>query len=589
MPDSSILQTPTAPDVVTMTILSEGNELPGTYHIISVIVTKELNRIPYAKFILIDGEAATQTFSISDKTELIPGKKIEIKAGYKANESTIFKGIVIKQNLKIREGGSYLTIECRDEAVKMTLDRKCGYFSDQKDSDIMELILNKYSLQNDVESSSVKHKEMVQFDTTDWDFLISRAEVNAKFCMVDDGKISISKPDFSKTPVLSVSFGSTILEFDIEMDARHQFKAVKSIAWNAADQALVEATGNETLVSNQGNLSTSDIGSALNVDEFTMRHSGQVSEPELQAWADAKLLRQRMAKTYGRVKFQGIAVIKPAMILEILGVGERFTGKVFVSAIRHEIAKGNWLTDVQFGLHPEWFSQTFDLTPPPAAGLLPPVGGLQIGIVTKLENDPDGEDRIMVCLPIVNDNDEGMWARIATLDAGDKRGSFFRPELNDEVIVGFLNNDPRHPIILGMCNSSAKPAPHKPKDDNNEKGFVTRSEMKIWFDDDKKTLSISTPAGNKMELSEDATSITLEDQNGNKIVLDSNGIKIESTKDIVLKATKDLKMEGVNIEAKASANFKAEGSSGATLKASATATVEGSASTVIKGGIVQIN
>ena len=48
---------------------------------------------------------------------------------------------------------------------------------------------------------------------------------------------------------------------------------------------------------------------------------------------------------------------------------------------------------------------------------------------------------------------------LATLDAGKERGTFFRPEIGDEVVVGFLNDDPRHPVILGMCHSSAKPAP----------------------------------------------------------------------------------------------------------------------------------
>lgn len=589
MAKSTIIPTPGLADVVTLTILSEGKELPGHYLLMSAVVVQEVNRIPYAKLTLLDGEASEQEFQISDKNELIPGKKIEIKAGYKSNTSTIFKGIVITHSLKIRAGDSYLMVECRDEAVKMTLDRKSEYYEDQKDSDIIEQIIGNYGLQKNVETTSVKHKELVQFDTTDWDFIVSRAEVNGKFCVVDNGKVNIAKPDFSQSAVLTASFGNSILEFDVEMDARHQFNAVKSIAWSAADQAMVEASGNEPTPNNQGNLSTSAIGKAVDVKTFTMRHTGAVPEPELQAWADAKLLRQRMAKTYGRVKFQGFANLKPAMMINLDGVGARFSGDVFVSAVRHEIAKGNWLTDAQFGLHPEWFAQTFDLTPLPAAGLLPPVGGLQIGIVTKLENDPDGEDRIMVRLPIIDPNHDGIWARIATLDAGDKRGSFFRPELNDEVVVGFLNNDPRYAVVIGMCHSSAKPAPHQPKDDNHEKGFVTRSEMKIWFDDDKKVMTISTPAGNKIELSEDATSITLEDQNKNKIVLDADGILIESAKHIVLKATKDIKMEGVNIEAKASANFKAEASAGATMKASATATVEGSASTTIKGGIVQIN
>lgn len=589
MPNSSTIPTPATPDVVTMTILIEGREIPGSYQIMSVVVVKEVNRVPTARIVLADGEAAQQTFEISNQAEFVPGKKIEIKAGYSSQNDTIFKGIVTSQSLKIRQSGSYLTVECKDEAVKMTLDRKSKYYREQKDSDVMEELIGKYGLQNDVEATMLQHKELVQFETSDWDFLITRCEANGKFCVANDGKLKVAKPDAGAAPVLSVAYGTTILELDVEMDARNQYKAVKSLAWSPTDQALVEAEANEPTLLNHGNLTATDLADAVKVEEFAQRHSGKISEPELQSWADAKLMRQRLAKTCGRVKFQGFAAIKPGDVLELEKVAERFEGKVWVSAIRHEIAEGNWLTDVQFGLQPQWFFEKHDLRPPAAGGLLPPVGGLQIGIVTKLEDDPDGEDRIQVRLPVISANDEGIWARIATLDAGNNRGSFFRPELNDEVVVGFLNDDPRHPIVLGMCNSSAKPAPHQPKDDNHEKGFVTRSEMRIWFDDDKKIMTLETPAGNKIELTEDDKAIKLEDQHGNKIVLDQDGILIESTKDIILKATNDIKAEGVNIEQKASANLKAEGSASASLKGNGSTTVESGGVTTVKGSLVQIN
>src|SRR3546814_9649239 len=120
---------------------------------------------------------------------------------------------------------------------------------------------------------------------------------------------------------------------------------------------------------------------------------------------------------------------------------------------------------------------------------MPAIQGLQIGVVTGLEGDPEGEDRIMVRLPTINKDDEGIWSRISTLDAGKNRGTFFRPEIGDEVIVGFINNDPRFAVILGMCNSSEKAAPMPRSDDNHEKGYVSRSEMKMIFKEEKKTIT----------------------------------------------------------------------------------------------------
>ena len=210
-----------------------------------------------------------------------------------------------------------------------------------------------------------------------------------------------------------------------------------------------------------------------------------------------------------------------------------------------------------------------------------PVNGLQIGIVAALESDPAGEDRIQIRLPTITETDGLLWARQSLLDAGKGRSTSFRPEVGDEVVVGFLDSDPRHPIVLGALHSSAKPNPLPGADDNHEKAIVTRSGMRIHWNDDKIVATIDTPAGNKLVLSEDETSILIEDQNGNKIELNPDGVAVESAKDIKLTATGDVKIKGVNVEITADASFKAQGSGGAELSSSG--------STVVKGSLVQIN
>ena len=132
-----------------------------------------------------------------------------------------------------------------------------------------------------------------------------------------------------------------------------------------------------------------------------------------------------------------------------------------------------------------------------------------------------------------------------------------------------------------MLHSSAKPSPIEASDDNHEKGIVTRDELKLLFNDDLKSIEVSTPNGNKVLLSDDEGGITLEDENGNKLVMSSDGIAIESAKDLILKATGDTTVEGVNIGINASAEFKAEGGAGAEVSTGAIA--------VLKGSLVQIN
>lgn len=588
MANESTIPTPATPDVCTIKILAEGEEISGSFHVVSVSVSRELNRIPTAVVQFQDGEASRASFEASNTDLFIPGKKIEIKMGYRSQEDTVFVGIVVKHSIKIRKNGSLLMVECRDEAVKMTTGLKSRYHTDKKDSAIMEDLIGQYGLQKEVEATQPDLKEVVQYEATDWDFLVCRAEANGQVVMVEDGKITIKKPDTAQEAAVTVQFGATVLELDAEIDARMQSAGIKASSWNAADQEVIEAEAKEPPAGSNGNLTPSDLAAVFGSDPHEIRHGGKIDQPELQAWADARLLRERLAKVRGRAKFQGFAGILPGKTIEITGIGARFEGKIYVGAVRHTVSGGNWETDVQFGLHPERFAETFNLRPLPAAGLLPAVHGLQIGVVTALENDPDGEDRIKVRLPLVSPSEEGIWARIATLDAGKDRGTFFRPEIGDEVIVGFLGDDPRHPVVLGMCHSSSKPAPEAAKDDNHYKGYVSREKMKLTFDDEKKIVLIETPGGNKFSLTEEDKGIKMEDQNGNKIILDDSGIKIESIKDLTLKAAKDIKMEGMNLNLKAQTSLKAEGTASAEISGANT-TVKGSAATVIKGGVVQIN
>ncbi len=568
--------------VCTFSILSEGNATPATYHVLSIVVNKEINRIPSATIILMDGDAAKETFEISNAAEFEPGKKIEIKVGWSSDEKTIFKGLVVKQNIKVKDKNSVLIIECRDEALKMTIAPKSKYYKEKKDSEIFEELIDAHGLQKDVEATTISHKEIVQYNSTDWDFMLCRADNNGKLVVVDDGKISIKKPDAGAAAALTAQYGSTVLDLDAEIDARIQFPKVKAQAWNPTEQELIDTVEAATpAFPEAGNLSADKLSKIGSATEYTMIHSGKVTEQELQQWADARMQKNSLAKIRGTVKVEGFADIKPGNSIQLNGVGERFEGKILASGIRHQIEQGEWHLYIQFGANPEWFAETYNVQQALAGAMLPAIRGLQTGVVTKLESDPEGEDRIMVRLPVIHKTDEGIWCRVASLDAGKERGMFFRPELNDEVIVGFIDDDPRFAVVLGMLNSSKLPAHTQAKDTNHIKGYVSREKMKWMFDEEKKIINIETPAGNKIILSEEDKGISLIDQNGNKIVMNDQGISIESIKDFKIKVSNDLKTESLNTEMKASTELKMKGDMSAEYASGGT--------TNLKGAMVNIN
>jgi uncharacterized protein involved in type VI secretion and phage assembly len=170
----------------------------------------------------------------------------------------------------------------------------------------------------------------------------------------------------------------------------------------------------------------------------------------LTAWSSAEVQKQRLAKVRGRVRCRGTHLVRPGDTIAIGGLGDRFNGEVYTAAVQHFVAAGDWQTDLQFGMDPAWFADQHMVSSSPAAALLPSVSGLQTGVVTDIQ-DPLGEERIRINLPLVSPSGEGIWARQTKPDAGNDRGSLFRPEIGDEVIVGFLNDDPRYPLSSALC------------------------------------------------------------------------------------------------------------------------------------------
>lgn len=545
--------------VVTATILSAGTPIKAEYDVLSIDIANVANRVPYAQLVLIDGDAAQQKFAISDTDVFKPGQPIEIKLRYEGapdQQASMFKGLVVGQRVESSAQGSLLTVELKDATVKLTLARKSAVHRDQTDDKVIGGIIAKSGLKKGViAATQTKHPELVQYYCTDWDFILSRAEANGLLVIVDGGTVSLSKIAIQGQPKHMFEYGiSDIFDFEIEADAGSQYPDVQSIAWDAKNQKPTSAAKAKSFTLAQGNLNGKDIAGALGAETAILRSSVPLDPKELQAWADATLARSRLSMLRGRIGVAGIGNIKLMDVIEVAGIGKRFNGKTLVTGIRHRVDHDGWRTDVQFGLAADRFAERSDIVDAPAAGLLPAINGLQIGIVDKFAEDPTKEFRVKVSLPGIDEKNSAVWARLASPDAGKDRGSFFRPEPGDEVIVGFFNDDPRQAVILGaMFGSKNTP----PKDvaqltkENKKKTIATKKGTLIGFvDDAKSSVFIQTPDANKILLDDDAKAIRISDQHGNTITMNKDGIVIKSAKDVKIEASGNVEIKGQKVDVK---------------------------------------
>jgi len=589
-----------AEGVVRISVSSDGTVIPDALQIISVTVHRAVNAIPQARLELSDGDIATGTFPASEGTQFKPGAVIAIKAGYGDEETQIFEGVVVRHGLHIGDGNdARLVVECRDKATKMTIGRKHANFVDKKDSDILTALIGAYGgLTADVTATTVQYKELVQYSATDWDFVVTRAEVNGMLVVVTDGTVTIAPPDTAAEPTLDVAYGADLMEFHADMDARTQLQSVQATAWDPSNLAIVQgAAASPPTLNTQGDLDGATLAQVASPSSFDLRTPAMLDSSTLAAWGKARQVKAGLARIRGSMRFQGSALAQVGKQITVDGVGARFNGKVFVSAIRHEIRDGNWVTEAQFGLAPDWFAERPDVHEPPAAAWVPAVQGLQIGVVKKLDADPAGQHRVQVSIPVTGAQTDGVWARLLQFHASNAFGAFFVPEIGDEVLLGYLNDDPSQPVILGSLYSAKHAPPYTLAAENNTKAVVTRSKVKIEIDDKDKVFTITTPGNNKVVLSDKDKSILLQDQNSNKVTLDSGGITLDSPKDIKITAKGGITLDAVNavsITSKADVkgsglNVSFEAQVGFTGKGSATAELSASGQTTVKGAMVMIN
>lgn len=525
------------------TVKVNGEAVPREAALAGLSIVAAANRVASARLHYVDGDAASGGFPLASGDLFVPGAEVEILAGSRRDATPVFKGIVVRQRLRVREAASpLLVVDCRHAATRLTLLRRSANFFDQTDSDAIQSLLDAAGLDAEVEATTVPHAQLVQHDCSDWDFVLARAAANGLVVHTRVGTLALRKPALGE-PAAELAYGATVLAFDGEIDARQQSQQVQVASWSAAEQALHTEDGEAGNFDPPGNFTADDLAGAAGAEARVLHHAA-LPDAEAAALASAHWQRAVADLAGGRLECHGIATVLPGDTVRLAGLGERFNGDALVSGVRHEFdtSKG-WKTHIQFGGLAEDAELRNRLQAHRTAALLAPVAGLQAGVVTDNE-DPEGEFRVRVRLPLVNDGDEGVWARVATLDAGAERGSFFRPEIDDEVLVGFLDDDPRAPVILGMLHSSAKAAPLAPSNDNHQKGYTSRSGIQLLFDDDKKSLTLATPGGNKLLLDDDGRGITIEDQHGNRIVTSSSGITIESATALTLKAGTAMKIEG---------------------------------------------
>jgi len=341
---------------------------------------------------------------------------------------------------------AHIVVRGYDVSHRLHRGRHNRSFLNKTDSDIVRDIAREMKIQvGRMDSSGEAHDYVFQENQTNMEFLRERAARIGFELFIQDNKLNFHKPESKKS--LSLKWLDDINSFSTRVTSAEQVKSVEVRYWDYSQKKLMTSTArNEKLVTETGNGKGSNISTKFENQPPKMV---VVDQPMFKP-KEAELMAQALCDelggefVYADAKAEGNPKIRPGRVIDLKGMGDRYSGKYYVTETRHFYRERVYTTEFSVrGLRGGSLLTT--LSPPVH---LQPGQTLLVGIVTD-NKDPKGWGRVRVKLPTLTEDHASNWARVVGLGAANKRGFYCLPEVNDEVLVGFEHGDIHRPYIIG--------------------------------------------------------------------------------------------------------------------------------------------
>jgi len=515
-------------NAITVT-LSGKKSLDVSDNLVGLHVEKEINQMPYAIIRMTTGNFADREYPLFDDSSFKIGEELEVKIRYEetgGKDQSIFKGIITNVTFEVQDGLPIMELIVKDPCFRLFESVNTELFNKKNDKQMISSVCTKLGLSLKKAAASLTSftfDQYVKKQNSDWVFISERLAAHGVLAIWDNGALSaLDLTETTGTLTLDVGIDN-ILDMNIVQDASQLNQEVQVGYWNLKQNKL------EIVKKKTDNPLAKDAKTASSKYIFLNITEKKEAEAMLHHFENV----QTLSAMKGTIDIVGDGSVEIMQKLTLKNFPKSMNGSYPITKVVHSVRFGVWKTSVGIGntAIPLESSKMIERFCSNA------ITDVQSATALKWEKDPEGLGRIPV--KVLSFSNDKYWAFPAQVSAGDKQSSFILPEEGEQLMVGFMHGGYNQGVVLTSIYSGAKkPPPPFKLDAKTPMGFVSKGGLKQIFDDDKKSIEISSSSSNKI------------------MVDDKAGIEIKSKKDFKtsssmkteIKASASIKIKGATID-----------------------------------------
>ncbi|MHC3369633.1 VgrG-related protein [Rhodococcus aetherivorans] len=561
-------------------------------------------------------------FRDTDRTLLAKSKikigselRIAVVTDAVAVPEPLVTGEVTAVELEFDGTGTFTTVRGYDASHRLFRGRHTRAFTQTTASDAAVGVARDAGIElGNITSTGTVFDHLSQCGRTDWEFLVGLARRVGFEVAVRENKLDFGprKPaeeapqaeGTSSRDPLVLTFGTDLLRVRSVVTAAEQVAKVQVRGWDIAQkQAIVAEAPAETKSAVLPTITPAEVAATFGDPTYVASDVAYRTQPEADSAATA--LAEVIGGSFAQVEalVRGNPKLRADKPICLANMGEPFDGKYLVTAARHRYVPGAGGYTTSLSVTGREERSLFGLSS--GTG-----GGADYGVVVAVVSDardPEQLGRVRLTFPWLSEDYVSDWARVVQPGAGKDRGALVVPEVGDEVLVAFEQNDPNRPYVLaGLHNGIDTPDTKGPdlvdagSGAVNRRSFVSRNGHRIdLLDENGKTEGILAETGDgRLRLSLDKIGTKIEIRSDGRVlvegtqgvVIDGADSKIELTSgEIVLKGKRSVKISGARGTVEAdTTGVKVDGPS-VKVAASATAEFKSGGPAIVSGALVKIN